>query len=227
MLPRIFPEETVVLYELLQNAADSGATEATFRLESDALHFLHDGFPFTENDVESISFVNSSTKPLDNIGFMGIGFKATFEITDHPEIHSPPFCFEFDRHQEGGELFPIPINCTHSSLGSYSTLFKFPLKEEARDLIAEELKRFDGRSLLYIGADLRQITTPSHDFHLRQLQSVGEIQMLEISDSVNKSQTEYAVLARSWSCRALRYKNLLEAETLKFLDTKVVSSGFP
>ena len=44
VLPRIFPEETVVLYELLQNAADSDATEAAFRLESETLLFSHDGF---------------------------------------------------------------------------------------------------------------------------------------------------------------------------------------
>ena len=161
VLPRIFPEGTVVLYELLQNAADSGASEAVFRLESDSLLFLNDGFPFTENDVESISFVNSSTKPLDTIGFMGLGFKASFEISDQPEVHSPPFCFRFDRHEEGGELFPIPIGCTHASLAGYSTFFRFPLREQAKGLIADELALFDGRPLLYIGADLRRITTPN------------------------------------------------------------------
>ena len=196
MLQRIFPEGTVVLYELLQNAADSGAREAAFRLESETLDFLHDGFPFTENDVDSISFVNSSTKPPETIGFMGIGFKAAFEISDRPEIHSPPFCFKFDRHQEGGLLFPIPIDCSHSSFGTYSTFFRFPLKKEASGLIADELDRFDGRPLLYIGADLRRITTPSCDFHLRQVQSVGDIKILETFESVTKSRTEYAIFSR-------------------------------
>ena len=125
VLPRIFPEGTVALYELLQNAADSDASRAAFRLESDTLLFLHDGNPFTENDVEAISFVNSSTKPVGTIGFMGIGFKAAFEISDQPEIHSPPFCFRFDRHQDGGELFPMPIDCHHSSSEGYSTIFNF------------------------------------------------------------------------------------------------------
>ena len=196
VLPRIFPEGTVVLYELLQNAADSGASEAAFRLECDSLIFLHDGFPFTENDVDSISFVNSSTKPLDNIGFMGLGFKSAFEISDRPEIHSPPYCFRFDRHQEGGELLPAPTDCTHGSLGSHSTLFRFPLKEQARSPIANELQRFDGRPLLYIGAALRRITTPNRDFHLRQVQQIGEPRTLEVSESVTKSRTEYAVFSR-------------------------------
>ena len=196
VLPRLFPEGTVILYELLQNAADSGASEAAFRLESDTLLFSHDGFPFTENDVDSISFVNSSTKPLDNIGFMGLGFKAAYEISDRPEIHSPPFCFRFDRHQEGGELLPIPTDCTHTSLEGYSTSFGFPLKEQARGLIAEELERFDGRPLLYIGADLRRITTPSGDFHLREVQAVGQVRMMEVSESITKSRTEYAVFSK-------------------------------
>ena len=196
MLPRIFPEGTVALYELLQNAADSGASKAAFRLEAGTLLFLHDGNPFTENDVDAISFVNSSTKPVGTIGFMGIGFKAAFEISDQPEIHSPPFCFRFDRHQEGGELFPMPIDCNHSSPEGYSTIFRFPLKDEARNPIFEELARFDGCPLLYIGAKLRRITTPNADFHLRLVRTVGEVNILEISESGSKSRTEYAVFSR-------------------------------
>ena len=196
VLPRIFPEETVVLYELLQNAADSGATEAAFQLESETLLFSHDGFPFTENDVEAISFVNSSTKPPDNIGFMGIGFKAAFEISDRPEIHSPPFCFRFDRQQPGGELLPIPTDCAHPSLESYATIFRFPLKEQSGALIANELERFDGRPLLYIGAALRRISTPSEDFCLRPVEDAGEVRILEVLKSMSKSRTEYAVFSR-------------------------------
>ena len=198
VLPRIFPEGTVVLYELLQNATDSGASEAVFRLESESLLFLNDGFPFTENDLESISFVNSSTKPLDTIGFMGLGFKASFEISDQPEVHSPPFCFRFDRHEEGGELFPIPIGCTHASLGGYSTFFRFPLSDRAKGLIVDELALFDGRPLLYIGADLKRITTPNGDFHLEPVQTLDEAQILAVSESTTNSRGEYAVFSREW-----------------------------
>jgi len=42
-LPRIFPEGTVILYELLQNATDSCATRCAFRIENNALSFLHWG----------------------------------------------------------------------------------------------------------------------------------------------------------------------------------------
>ena len=194
VLPRIFPEGTVVLYELLQNASDSGATEAAFHLESDALLFSHDGFPFTENDVDAISFVNSSTKPLGAIGFMGIGFKAAYEISDQPEVHSPPFCFKFDGRQEGGELLPIPTDCTHASIDEHSTLFKFPLKEGAKTLIAGEFERFDGRTLLYIGDNLRRIKTPRDDFRLREVKSEGQVKILEVSDS--ESQKQYALFSR-------------------------------
>ena len=196
VLPRIFPEWTAALYELLQNAADSGASEAAFQLETDTLLFLHNGNPFTENDVEAISFVNSSTKPVGTIGFMGIGFKAAFQISDQPEIHSPPFCFFFDGRQKGGGLFPIPINCGHSSSEGYSTIFRFPLKADARSLIVDELARFDGRPLLYIGASLKSITTPNNEFQLQQGRTVGEVELLEISESDSKSRTEYAIFSR-------------------------------
>ena len=196
VLPRIFPEETVVLYELLQNAADSGATEAAFSLESDVLVFSHDGFPFTENDVESISFVNSSVKPPDNIGFMGIGFKAAFEICDQPEVHSPPFCFRFDRQQAGDELLPIPIKCVHSLPGRHTTTFSLPLKEQSRVPISDELERFEGRPLLYIGANLKRITTPSGDFFLHNVKDEGEVRILEVREAISRSRNEYAVFGR-------------------------------
>ena len=196
VLPMIFPEGTVVLYELLQNAADSGAGKAAFRLECDSLYFLHDGNPFTEDDVEAISSVNFSTKPVGTIGFMGIGFKAAYEISDRPEIHSPPFCFCFDGRQEGGQLFPMPVDFRLDSSDGYSTTFRFPLKNEARGPITEELARFDGRPLLYIGANLRRIATPTRDFHLRNVRTKGEADMLEISELMTYSRAEYAVFRK-------------------------------
>ena len=196
VLPRIFPEETVVLYELLQNAVDSGATKATFQLDSEDLVFSHDGFPFTENDVDSISFVNSSTKPPDNIGFMGIGFKAAFEICDQPEIHSPPFCFRFDRQQAGDELLPIPTECTHPLPESHTTTFRFPLKGKSSVLISDELERFDGRLLLYIGADLKRVMTPNGDFSLHTLEDEGEVRTLEVREAIGRTRKEYAVFGR-------------------------------
>ena len=215
VLPRIFPEGTVALYELLQNAADSGASKAAFWLESDSLLFLHDGFPFTENDVDSISFVNSSTKHLDTIGFMGIGFKAAFEISDQPEIYSSPFCFRFDGHQQGGELFPTPIDCMHASPEGYSTTFRFPLKAESKSLIANELARFDGRPLLYIGANLRRITTPQNDFHLRHVPTVDEVKELEISDLETQSRTEYAVFSREFQPSAAASEEFAQNRNLE------------
>ena len=196
VLPRIFPEGTVVLYELLQNAADSGATEIAFDLEPGALLFSHDGFPFTEDDVDAISFINSSKKPLGTIGFMGIGFMAAYEISDQPEVHSPPFCFRFDRRREGGELLPIPTHCTDTSHEKNLTQFRFPLKDGAEALIANELNRFDGRTLLYIGGNLRRIKTPRGDFHLRQVKSSEKVKILEVSDSVSESRRQYAVFSR-------------------------------
>ena len=146
--------------------------------------------------MEAISFVNSSTKHIDNIGFMGIGFKAAFEISDRPEIHSPPFCFCFDRQQAGGELLPLPTDCTHHSFGSYTTIFRFPLKEQSGALIADELERFDGRPLLYIGSALRRITTPSGDFCLRPVEDAGEVRILEVSESMSKWRREYVIFSR-------------------------------
>ena len=90
----------------------------------------------------------------------------------------------------------MSIGCNHVPSEGYSTTFRFPLKAEASSPIAEELARFDGRPLLYIGANLRRITTPNDDFHLRNIRTVNEVDVLEVSEPVTNSRTEYAVLSR-------------------------------
>lgn len=126
-IPRIFSEPSVVIFELIQNAFDTNATKVKIMLEEEQFQFFHNGDKFTEADVNSISFVNLSTKDKDKVGFMGIGFKAIFLASDQPEIHSSPFSFLFNNKIDGG--FILPINIQKKMLDeNYTTLIHAPLK---------------------------------------------------------------------------------------------------
>ena len=57
IVEELYPDQAHFLFELLQNAQDTGATEAVFALSSEMLVFEHNGRPFDKGDIEGILFV--------------------------------------------------------------------------------------------------------------------------------------------------------------------------
>ena len=92
----LYPDRAHFIYELLQNAEDADATEATFELTTDSVAFEHNGRPFDEDDVRAITNIGKGTKKdqEDKIGRFGIGFKAVFAYTETPHIWSPTYSFK-------------------------------------------------------------------------------------------------------------------------------------
>ncbi|MBI2524453.1 MAG: ATPase [Candidatus Rokubacteria bacterium] len=87
-----------VLSELLQNADDAGATEASARIENNVFIFEHNGEDFTEEHFASLcGFGYSNKRTLHTIGFRGIGFKSTFSLGDCVELFTPTLAIRFDR----------------------------------------------------------------------------------------------------------------------------------
>lgn len=100
--------------EFIQNADDENSTAIRFLLReadgSPRLEILNNGREFTEpevadgnqevkSDVRGICKAGQSPKePRNHIGFIGVGFKSIFEISERVEIHSGPFHFEFNRN---------------------------------------------------------------------------------------------------------------------------------
>src|SRR5437016_14127093 len=72
----LYPDNAHFIYELLQNAEDTGATAAHFQLSDAALVFEHNGRPFDRRDIEGITDIGEGTKGNDSdmIGRFGIGF---------------------------------------------------------------------------------------------------------------------------------------------------------
>ena len=58
----LYPDKAHFIYELLQNAEDTGATEVNFILKKEVLVFEHNGRPFNEKDIEAITNIGKGTK---------------------------------------------------------------------------------------------------------------------------------------------------------------------
>ncbi|MGO3933094.1 sacsin N-terminal ATP-binding-like domain-containing protein [Rhodopseudomonas pseudopalustris] len=89
-----------ILSELLQNADDAGASEASVRIEDDAFVFEHNGEDFAPEHFASLcGFGYSNKRALHTIGFRGIGFKSTFSLGETVELFTPSLAVCFQRRR--------------------------------------------------------------------------------------------------------------------------------
>ncbi len=102
-----------VLSELLQNADDAGATEASVRVEDQVFIFEHNGEDFSEEHFSSLCrFGYSNKRALHTIGFRGIGFKSTFSLGDQVELSTPSLSVFFRRHRFTEPHWLTPVAAT-------------------------------------------------------------------------------------------------------------------
>lgn len=75
------------VFELVQNAIDAKASRIRIRTSESGAVFEHDGLHAFDGDaIRAVSRLGRSTKRLDTVGFMGVGFKAVFARFQHVEI---------------------------------------------------------------------------------------------------------------------------------------------
>lgn len=151
-LTSLYSDRTHFIYELLQNAEDTGATKVTFKLFNDRLEICHNGRLFTEKDVHGICGLVESTKreDLTKIGKFGIGFKSVYAYTDSPEIHSGDEHFCIEHYVRPRAVTP------KNSPRETTTLFilKFNRQDiskvDACREISSHLQKFNPRNLLFL-----------------------------------------------------------------------------
>lgn len=115
-----------VLSELLQNADDAGAKEASAEIINGEFVFSHNGEDFTKEHFRSIcSFGFSNKRVLHTIGFRGIGFKSTFSLGDEIRLSTPTLSVVFTRNR-----FSEPIWENRSHTVS-NTEIRVRLKDDA------------------------------------------------------------------------------------------------
>ena len=182
----LYPDSAHFIYELLQNAEDAGASEASFTLSNEKLVFEHDGRAFNEADIWGITDIGEGTKEDDDdkIGRFGIGFKAVFAYTETPHVWSPTFAFEIS-----DMVLPTEMDLD-LSLGN-RTRFEFPFnssKKPASDAFSEVktgLEEVSAHTLLFLSsiesidwrvegeAQARLLRIPHSKHHLETLKESG------------------------------------------------------
>ena len=137
IVEELYPDSAHFIFELLQNAEDTEATEVSFELQSGCLSFEHNGRPFSEEDILSITDVGDGTKfnDVDTIGRFGVGFKAVFAYTESPRIWSPTYSFEIN------ELVLPSLLRNRTDLNGI-TRFEFPFNnpKKPRDVAYREVE---------------------------------------------------------------------------------------
>jgi len=154
LLTNLYPGNAHFIYELLQNAEDTGATTVRFSLFDNSLRFDHNGERlFSLEDVKSITKIGKSTKVDDptSIGKFGVGFKAVFAYTASPEIHSDKYHFRI-RDLVIPEIDGVP----RPILGTRSTQFLLPFNhpDKPSSIACEEVRSgltaLDANTLLFL-----------------------------------------------------------------------------
>lgn len=181
-----YPDEAHFIYELLQNAEDTGATEVMFELSESKCVFEHNGErQFNLDDIDAITGINNSTKrdDPDRIGKFGVGFKSVYTYTSSPTVYSSEYNFQIEQR-----FLPVPVP-GREGLGK-RTRFEFPFnnlkknKETAYAEVKVGLQQLSETTLLFLrnlqyirwrvdgveGAVLRHEYSPSHIEVLKQVE---------------------------------------------------------
>lgn len=173
-LQKAFPRYGSFLMEFIQNADDSKSKSIKMEFLEKGIRIFNDGLAFSEEDVKSICKVGRSSKtPKDYIGYLGVGFKAVFLISESPEIYSGGFRFKFDKSSWDEpehipwQVIPVWIDKSGIELQESWTMFNLPIK--VPELVIK----------------LREEISPEH-LNNRILLFLRNIQEIEIIDVINE-----------------------------------------
>jgi hypothetical protein len=160
---KTFPRYGSFLMEFVQNADDEHSSWLKAELCPDKLVVSNDGGSFVGANVDSICGIGQSSKtPKDYIGYLGVGFKSVFLVSDAPEVHSGGYHFRFsekaweDPHRVPWQVVPVwigdPEDCPEGPDGR-GAVFVLPFKHEddaARVANEFDEKHINSRILLFL-----------------------------------------------------------------------------
>ena len=140
------------LAEIVQNAADAGASQVRLLLTPTELLATHDGEPVRLRHVLGFATPWLSTKGADpsKLGRFGIGLMTLRSLSATMEVHCEPY------HVQIGEPIISPINRPDLPLGFQDegwTTLRIPLEEgsvDTKDLV-DWLDKWDDSALLFLG----------------------------------------------------------------------------
>ena len=211
-LQKAFPRYGSFLMEFVQNADDAKSQSLKIEILENTIRIFNDGLPFSEEDVESVCMVGCSSKtPEDYIGYLGVGFKSAFLVSECPEIYSGGFRFKFDKDVWGDsfhlpwQVMPLWIeNPPVEFSGKYNTAFNLSLKElKLLEKLKEEVKpdHLSDRILLFL-RNVKEIEIIDHTQNLKRkiIKSMSSktseyeiYQIQEYEDDILKNQDHWLI----------------------------------
>lgn len=201
ILSGLYTDPSHFIYELIQNAEDTGATEIIFNLFDERFEMIHNGRNFNFDDIESITGIGLSTKKdLNKIGKFGVGFKSVFAVTKKPIIESGQFHFSIDNFVLPNALEVREIKNTKITLP-----FNHPNRKsnEVFKLVENKLQNIGLKTLLFL-TNIKEIKweTPFHNGHyyksnkvINTVKSTKKVSIISQTDNVEHFE-EYLALSK-------------------------------
>ena len=184
---QLYTDKSHFVYELLQNAEDAGATKIKFEQYPDRLVVLHDGHPFSMENLQGLCDIGKSDKTddLNQIGEFGVGFKSVFGICETVRLYSHPSKSDQEKgyHQFAVEIkdftHPVDIDDQDVALG-YTTMFVFPYSvgftfsgfatiEKLNDVLSKRLQNLGITTLLF----MKHLQSIDYKIELPRLRTSG------------------------------------------------------
>ncbi len=165
---QLYTDKSHFIYELLQNAEDAGASCIRFVQYDRKLKVMHDGHPFTIENLQGLCDIGQSDKvnDLNQIGEFGVGFKSVFGICETVRLYSRPSeedladnCQPFAVEIQD---FTKPVDIPMEEIPEkYTTMFVFPYsvgyqfsgfkdKEALNAAVSKRLKNLGISALLFM-----------------------------------------------------------------------------
>ena len=165
---QLYTDKSHFVYELLQNAEDAGASKIRFEQYENALVVLHDGHPFSMENLQGLCDIGKSDKTddLNQIGEFGVGFKSVFGICETVRLYSHPSRNDLDNGylQFAVEIkdFTHPVDIEDQEMeAGYTTKFIFPYSvgftfsgfdtiEKLNEVLSKRLQNLGITTLLFM-----------------------------------------------------------------------------
>ncbi len=171
LVKKMFPRYSSFIMEFIQNADDSKSTQISINLNKEGVVIKNNGNGFEEKDVRSLCSIGESTKSLkDYIGYLGIGFKSIYLISDSVEINSNGYTFKFSKdYWEQEKRIPWPIlpiwqDGSDESDNSQNTVFNILFKNfESFNKIKSELLELINRRIILFLRNVNEIEISIED----------------------------------------------------------------
>lgn len=217
--------------ELLQNADDALATKITVLEDNDNIYVANNGKPFDDKDLISICRSGSSSKERgQQIGYRGVGFKSTTQISNEILVFSNGACFSFSKslcsqllNKEESTIPTVRIPIVVENVGDniqkqadkltksgYKTIFVF--KHPRKQIFLEDVKGICSGYFLFLN-------------HIRECQIKIECitALFSVERIVKSSTTQVKILGEHTSEEWLIFQKNNVACGFKLKDGKIVA----